>query len=134
MVDKSSWHTLTEINKDDMAAVCAQCGPVPVVLHSNGRTLACSVIEHDRAFKKNRKRLLAGYGITEDQYNILLEVQNGVCAICKQSCPSGRLLAVDHDHKTGRVRGLLCMVCNNRLGIIENTDWVELAKKYLENT
>jgi hypothetical protein len=133
VVNKDKWHTLTEIDRDNMQAICKQCGPVPVVLHSNGKTLACAVAEHDRGYKSNRRRLLRGYGITEQQYEMLLEVQGGVCAICKQSCPSGRMLAVDHDHNTGRVRGLLCMVCNNKLGHLENKDWIEKAMKYLGN-
>jgi hypothetical protein len=63
------------------------------------------------------------YGITLDQYNILLEVQRGVCAICKKAetvvCNKKgdvRNLAVDHNHVTGEVRGLLCTACNQGLG------------------
>lgn len=56
------------------------------------------------------------YGITPEQYEDLSEKQNGGCAICQRPCPSGRRLAVDHDHETGRVRGLLCMDCNQGLG------------------
>jgi hypothetical protein len=38
---------------------------------------------------------------------------------------------VDHDHKSGVVRGLLCWVCNSRLGVIENRDWMAEAERYL---
>jgi hypothetical protein len=47
------------------------------------------------------------YGLTRDQYDELLALQGGVCAICRQK-PGKKRLAVDHDHKTGQVRGLLC--------------------------
>lgn len=63
------------------------------------------------------------YGISLDQYNILLEAQNYVCAICGKPeidiCNkkgATRNLAVDHCHTTGRVRGLLCRGCNQGLG------------------
>lgn len=65
-------------------------------------------------------RQLKKFGLTEEQYDQMLVQQNGVCKICER--PSrGRCsrLAVDHDHKTGKIRGLLCMVCNTRLGFLE---------------
>lgn len=59
------------------------------------------------------------YGITLAEYDQMLEEQHGVCAICGGADPSGRRLAVDHDHETGKVRGLLCTSCNTRLGFLE---------------
>lgn len=69
-----------------------------------------------RANQKRDAGLRARYGISLDQYNELLKAQNGVCAICESTCPTGRNLAVDHSHKTGKVRGLLCVRCNQGLG------------------
>jgi len=60
--------------------------------------------------------LVRAYGITIEQYDKMLSEQKGVCAICSGTCPSGRRLAVDHDHSTGVVRGLLCARCNAALG------------------
>jgi hypothetical protein len=56
------------------------------------------------------------YGITEDQYNALLKKQNNGCAVClrDQSCFTTRL-AVDHNHVTKEIRGLLCNYCNRRM-------------------
>jgi len=51
------------------------------------------------------------YGITIKQYNLMLKQQGGVCKLCKRPPKSVRL-AVDHDHKSGRVRGLLCFQDN----------------------
>ena len=51
------------------------------------------------------------YGMTPDEYDYMLEKQGGVCAICGRE-PNGRRLAVDHDHDTGTIRGLLCFRCN----------------------
>lgn len=52
------------------------------------------------------------YGINEDQYRAMFAAQDGRCAICARR-PRRRRLAVDHDHNTGQVRGLLCFTCNH---------------------
>jgi hypothetical protein len=58
------------------------------------------------------------YGITLEQYNELLDEQRGKCALCRKP-PRKRFLAVDHDHETGAVRGLLCTPCNTTMGFID---------------
>lgn len=66
------------------------------------------------------------YGITIKDYNRMLKKQNNVCAICKKSIKdNGRRLFVDHDHKTGKIRKLLCYQCNTALG------WYERNKKQI---
>jgi hypothetical protein len=59
------------------------------------------------------------YGVSETQYNALCESQGGVCAICKNKCVRDRL-GVDHCHTTGKVRGLLCVKCNNAIGLFND--------------
>ena len=73
--------------------------------------------KYDRANpdKAMAKHLRRKFGITLDEYNRLLEKQGGVCAICGAS-PQNRNLSVDHDHATGKVRGLLCVNCNSAMG------------------
>lgn len=73
------------------------------------------------------------YGITIDIWFMMLKAQGGTCAICHRK---GRKLFVDHDHKTGRVRGLLCYVCNRRLlgRGLENPWLHEQAAHYLRQT
>ena len=64
-----------------------------------------------------RSRLLwTCYRLSEAQYNKILEYQGGVCAGCLEP-PHGRHLAVDHEHRSGRIRGLLCWHCNRCIGI-----------------
>jgi len=60
------------------------------------------------------------YGITLDEYEEMLAGQNGVCASCGTP-PAGRKLAVDHDHETGVIRGLLCQPCNTALGLLQES-------------
>lgn len=72
------------------------------------------------------------YGLTHDEYLTLLEAQGGTCAICRDS-EQRRALAVDHDHVTGQVRGLLCDRCNPMLGYARDSIPVlEAAIKYLK--
>ena len=52
------------------------------------------------------------YGLTAEQYYAILQVQGGRCYICRRATGARKKLAVDHDHRTGEVRGLLCSSCN----------------------
>jgi len=73
------------------------------------------------------------YGLSVERYNEILENQDGRCAICKK-LPGPRLkrLAVDHDHKTGAVRGLLCFRCNYGIGwFSDNRELFETVAGYL---
>lgn len=70
------------------------------------------------------------YGITLEDYNKMFNAQGGKCAICqKHQNELKRTLCVDHDHKTGAVRELLCMTCNTELASVENR--LEEMTKYL---
>lgn len=72
------------------------------------------------------------YGMTVDQYHGLLNSQGGVCAICRGQNTNGRRYAVDHDHETGTVRGLLCSQCNVGLGMFrDSTSLLTEAISYL---
>jgi hypothetical protein len=71
------------------------------------------------------------WGITEEQYNGILKQQRGGCAICERP-PTTVSLAVDHDHITGRIRGLLCYRCNHFLvGRHRDPDLVQRIADYL---
>ena len=67
-----------------------------------------------------RSNLKRAYGLTLEQYDVMFDEQNGVCAICNEQATDGRRLAVDHDHKTGKIRGLLCMNCNVGIGNLQD--------------
>lgn len=87
----------------------------------------------DPKFKeKIRYQILKGkYGITADEYQRMLSEQGGVCAICRQK-GNRKHLAVDHCHKTGKVRGLVCSPCNGFLGRInDDIEILEAIKRYL---
>lgn len=81
------------------------------------------------------KRLVETYGITAEEYWEIYETQGGRCYICTRANGKVRKLAVDHDHESGLVRGLLCKPCNR--GILGHSrDEIEFFKRaisYLEN-
>ncbi len=82
--------------------------------------------------KSENARLLRSYGISREEYNKMLAEQNEVCAICKQK--DNKRLAVDHCHKTGKVRGLLCAKHNRALGAFnDDPSLLEAAIKYLKS-
>lgn len=69
--------------------------------------------------KDRYKKLYKRFGMTKEEYNTLFSSQNGCCAICKQhQSEFKRSFAVDHCHKTGKIRGLLCGNCNTALGLL----------------
>jgi hypothetical protein len=91
----------------------------------------CKICRHEQYLEKvknprfkyldRNSKYIRKYGISIEEYNMLLEKQGGVCAICRQ--PETIIvkgvqhrLTVDHNHETGKVRGLVCHRCNNTLG------------------
>lgn len=74
-----------------------------------------ALIDRRSAYKIN-------YGITVEDFDAMLRLQKNKCAVCLSSAPGGRWsrFAVDHCHKSGKVRGLLCMSCNTTLGRYES--------------
>lgn len=75
------------------------------------------------------------YSISLEQYNLLLQEQEGCCGICGTNDPKGKFntFVVDHNHKTGKVRGLLCNRCNLVLGLLkDDIDVIGNILEYLE--
>lgn len=87
--------------------------------------------------KRNKKRgwayrIMSHYGITVKQYTAMLKAQGGGCWICG-SVPKKRKLHIDHCHKSGKVRGLLCMRCNRGLSWYSDSSVrLHKAAQYLE--
>ena len=88
---------------------CASCQSfVPLFYCSGSRCKACS------SMASHAKRVEDNYGITAEDYARILKQQGGKCAICRNT-PRTIRFAVDHDHKTNEVRGILCKRCNHDL-------------------
>ena len=79
--------------------------------------------------KVKNANLKCDYGIDLNQYNEMLTLQNNSCKTCNRHISElTKVLVVDHCHKTGKVRGLLCDFCNRQLGVYENKP--ELFKNF----
>jgi len=86
-------------------------------------------------------RKLRKYGLTVEQYKAMLHAQGGTCAVCHKPETSKdyrygltRDLAVDHCHRTGKVRGLCCFKCNRAMGLLgDDPDLIEAAVIYLRS-
>lgn len=78
--------------------------------------------------KERNRKLIQRFGITLNEYNQMHDAQNGLCKICGNPEELDRRLAVDHNHETGKVRGLLCFKCNVILGHIEGLGLAMIAK------
>jgi len=104
--------------KDGKRAYCIECN-----------NLFCRTKWYNPQVRRNIN-LKHRYGITEEQYNEMFANQNGRCAICY--CAES--LCVDHNHITGRIRGLLCQSCNKALGMFkEEIPTIQNAINYLTN-
>jgi hypothetical protein len=98
--------------------------------------------EYDRQYKRkyakehkryNQKRNLRRYGLTIKEYDEILELQGGVCFLCKKP-PNRKKLAVDHNHSTGERRMLLCSACNLTVGVVESSpDYISRLLDYINN-
>lgn len=90
----------------------------------------------------NRKKILAKskwyrakheFKLSKENYYKMLSEQHGVCAICKSPPKEGKMLYIDHNHKTSTIRGLLCHGCNAGLGLLKDSvSILRTAAEYLE--
>lgn len=101
--------------------------------------------ESQKKFRDNNKQYMSerqrkyqlkfNYGITEADYGSMLAMQTSRCGICGTDKLTGKWkrFAVDHDHTTGRVRGLLCNECNRGIGLLkDNPDILRKAAEYID--
>lgn len=111
--------------RDGLSKVCGRC---------RGRLAAVRkrVAARSRTDDDKRRDSLGARGLSPQDYDLLLELQGGGCAICGYD-PGGRKLNVDHDHTAGRVRGLLCRKCNTGIGFFgDDLEGLRKAVEYLE--
>jgi len=77
-------------------------------------------LEHRKTVKRSpmkyrEYKMRSRYGIEIEEYDAMVEAQHGECAICHKSLGQKNLF-IDHNHETGRIRGLLCRKCNTAIG------------------
>jgi len=86
--------------------------------------------------KRHREYFLKSlYGLSITEFNNLLLTQNNRCAICKEplDLQNPHSVVIDHDHLTGKIRGILCNKCNLAIGLLrDNPEYTKRATEYLE--
>jgi len=88
----------------------------------------CRYKSRNQNYKTRRNGKRSGYKITEEERQALLNFQNESCAICKEKS----ILVVDHNHITGKIRGLLCNNCNIGIGMLKDSpEIIKAASQYL---
>jgi hypothetical protein len=110
-------------NKKYLNSLCKDCsGLKNKIYHKENR----AKVTERQVMTHRRKK----YGVSEEEYKNMVLSQNNICAICNK--PSHKTLHVDHDHITGKVRGLLCSSCNMGIGMFQDDiDILNNAIKYL---
>lgn len=115
---------------------CLQFKPCTFEFFYNDKRIDCGLSNVCKVCKNWRNRnykLEKILGISEREYILMMTSQRGVCAICERSCKTNQRLSVDHCHKTGRVRGLLCKTCNSALGLYnDDPNLLRRAADYLD--
>jgi hypothetical protein len=104
---------------------CKGCGSVTRKVTAPGPRCATCHRERKKATRQaaHGRWILKTYGITSEQYEALYAAQGGSCFICQRAKGISKKLAVDHDHQSGFVRGLLCTTCNKILGHLRDDDY-----------
>jgi hypothetical protein len=102
--------------KDGLLYICKECD---AKYHKDKRKhyseMAVRYLKNHPEIRN--KRIFKTFGLSPELYRDMLISQHGVCAACKKPCSRNTVLSVDHDHKTGKVRKLLCSKCNLILGL-----------------
>lgn len=113
---------------------CARCRQYLALGEFGGRGTKLAAYCRPCASAYNHERILSReFGITPARYDELLALQGGRCAVCERHSRTRRL-AVDHDHETGEIRGLLCTRCNHKLigAANESPAVLRRAARYLD--
>ena len=128
-------------NPDRLRSQCKLCDKSVQKRYykSNKEEINVKTLSYQRKNPEKRRgyKLKLQYKTTLKEYQRLFELQGGKCAICGQDnsgCKTKKSLCIDHDHKTGKIRGLLCDNCNKGLGCFKDSlESLDLASKYLKN-
>lgn len=121
--------------------VCVDCRREGVTTRRVAKYPGPRCYTHHRERKRSQSRarhgshILETYGITSEEYEAIYKAQGGRCAICRRATGARRRLAVDHDHETLLVRGLLCKTCNYKIlgHLRDDPEALRRAIDYLEN-
>lgn len=117
---QSEFHRKAE-SKDGYQEVCKSC-----------RSAYCKALRKKHSRRLSEQQRLRRFGIAPKHWQALFLQQGECCAICKTTEPNKGQWCTDHDHTTGKVRGILCHHCNRALGLFkDNVSVLNQATSYL---
>lgn len=122
---------------DRLCRGCSKYLPIGEFYSKDGSKLGTTLCKScsknsSRVYNKTTYRFKK-YGISEEHFHNILADQNNCCAICKSFFKDHNEIRIDHDHKTGKFRGLLCHHCNVALGHFQdNLEFLKTGIKYLK--
>jgi len=112
-------------SKDGLHSYCKVCNKFLKTLWANANP--------EKIKRIRRQQTLKGYGLSFQDYENKLKAQKHGCEICGTRMQKNQHLSIDHNHKSGKVRGLLCRKCNSILGRVEGyLERVKTSIAYLE--
>jgi len=140
------WFHKNCTNKDKLSCQCKKCVAIykarrykkdvkyKANLYAANKRYKQTKKGKERQRVLNRKRTTETYGLTPMDYNRMWVKQKGCCAICgRHQDEFKRKLAIDHNHETGQVRGLLCTRCNTLVEGVADKNFMQSALEYLNN-
>lgn len=110
--------------RDEQVIQCCSCKEIKSIEdnYTKGDQRTCRSCKRKRYIKRK-------YGLTLEEYEGLLKSQDGLCVICMTRKP----LYIDHNHSTGKVRGILCQQCNTAIGyFLEDQEIMKRAIEYIK--
>jgi len=124
----------SKASKDGKSYRCKECDKISGIAYRKRHK------ERDRRNRRDTSWRIK-YGLTPKMYNQMLEDQNGKCPICQNQLREGwtknhhkNRACIDHCHKTNKVRGILCTMCNKGIGLLgDDLEGILRAKEYLES-
>jgi len=125
-------HSAFNKHNDALQPRCKQCEAV--YYQENKAHISARNAAYRKAHPQSQRNWRSWrHGLTVEQYDVLMKDHEGVCAVCKQPEPQNKALSIDHNHLTGKVRGLLCHPCNAALGLLkEDSARIDRLMKYIE--
>lgn len=111
---------LSKSSKDGFRYVCKSCERIRSANWRKLNVEKCRIYDKNRKERKREQNYQRKYGISINTYELMLREQNGSCMICYRDELKEKKLDIDHCHRTGKIRGLLCARCNKTIGLLED--------------